>query len=123
MSGCGSAAARAASAARGNRLVVQTFSTKCRLSLGRADRRQSNAAESYGGILTNVARHGELHGSAGAWIHGSAPLECKIGAAAALRRNLHFNFSYKFVVSERRCVGILDEVFQWMVRAPSGPRQ
>src|SRR6266849_8763850 len=39
-----------------NRLVVQTFSTKCSLCFGRADRHQSNAAQSYRGILTNVAR-------------------------------------------------------------------
>src|ERR1700694_4502199 len=76
----------------GNRLVVQTFSTKCSLCFGRADRRQSDAAESYGGILADVTRDGELHGSAGTWIHGSAPLECKISAAAALRWNPHFHF-------------------------------
>src|SRR6267378_2853979 len=83
-----------------------------RLGLSRADRRQSNAAQSYRGILTNVAHHGELHGSAGTWIHGSAPLECKISAATTLRRNLRFHFGHKFVVSERCCVGVLDEVFQ-----------
>src|SRR5216684_1865342 len=96
----------------GNRFVVQTLSTKCSLCLGRADRRQSDAAESYRGILTNVARHGELHGSAGTWIHGSAPLECKISAAATPRRNLHFNFGHEFVVSQRCCVGVFDEVSQ-----------
>src|ERR1700724_269470 len=99
-------------AGSGNRFVAQAFSTKCRLSLGRANRRQSNAAKSNGHIPADVARHGELHGSAGTRIHGSAPLECKISAAAALRWNLDFNFGYKFVVSERRCVGVLDEVCQ-----------
>src|ERR1700675_2159170 len=53
----------------GNRLivqaVVQAFPAECRLSFGRADRRQSNAAESYRGILTNVAPPGELHGTRG----------------------------------------------------------
>src|ERR1700674_674205 len=93
-------------------VVVQAFPAECCLDLGRADRRQSDAAESYRGILTNVARHGELYGSAGTWIHGSGPLECKISAAATLRWNLHFNFGYKFVVSQRRCVGVFDEIFQ-----------
>src|ERR1019366_9439140 len=68
-----------------NRLVVQDFSPECRLGFGRANRRQSDAAQSNGGIMAHVARQGELDGSTGAWIHGSAPLECKIGAAAALR--------------------------------------
>src|SRR5712692_4499174 len=68
----------------GNRFVVQILSSQCRLCLGRADRRQSDAPKSNGGILTYIARHGELYGSAGTWIHGSAPLECKISAAAAL---------------------------------------
>src|SRR5713226_2165918 len=95
-----------------NRLVIQVFPAECGFGLGRADRRQSDAAESYRGILTNVARHGELHGSAGTWIHGSAPLECKISAAATPRRNLHFNFGHEFVVSQRCCVGVFDEVSQ-----------
>src|SRR6266851_5739107 len=93
-------------------VVVQAFSTKGSLCFGRADRRQSDAAESYRGILTNVARHGELHGSAGTRIHGSAPLECKISAAATPRRNLDFHFGHKFVVSQRCCVGVFDEVSQ-----------
>src|SRR6266403_5060375 len=96
----------------GNHLVVQTPSTERCLGLGRADRRQSNAAESNGGILADVARHDELYGSTGTWIHGSTPLKCNIGAAVTLRRNLHFNFGNKFVGSQRGCIGVLDEVFQ-----------
>src|ERR1035437_5377804 len=67
----------------GNRLVVQDFSAECRLGFGRANRRQSDAAQSNGGILAHVARQGELYGSTGTWIHVSAPLEGKIGAAAS----------------------------------------
>src|SRR6266403_2257682 len=54
----------------GNRLVVQTLSAKCRLGLGRADRGQSHAAQSNDGLPADVARHGELYGSTGTWIHG-----------------------------------------------------
>src|SRR5258708_7739536 len=95
-----------------NRLVVQVLSTERCLGLGSADRRQSDAAQRYRGILANVARHDELYGSTGTWIHGSTPLKCNIGAAATLRRNLHFNFGNKFVGSQRGCIGVLDEVFQ-----------
>src|SRR6266478_2155456 len=94
-----------------NRLVVQVLSTERCLGLGSADRRQSDAAQRYRGILANVARHDELYGSTGTWIHGSTPLKCNIGAAATLRRNLHFNFGNKFVGSQRGCIGVLDEVF------------
>src|SRR5450759_5953827 len=62
-----------------NRLVVQAFSAECRLGLGRADLCQSDAAQSNGGVAADVARQSKLHGSTGAWIHGSAPLECQIG--------------------------------------------
>src|SRR6266446_999204 len=95
-----------------NRLVVQVLSTERCLGLGSADRRQSDAAQRYRGILANVALHDELYGSTGTWIHGSTSLKCDIGAAAALGRNLDFNFGNKFVGSERGCVGVFDEVSQ-----------
>src|SRR4029077_14410796 len=40
-----------------NRFVVQVCSTERCLGFGRADRRQSDAAESNGGILADVARN------------------------------------------------------------------
>ena len=83
----------------GDCLVAQTVSAECRLGLGRSDRRQSNAAQSNGGILADVARQCKLYSRTSTGIHRRTPLECEIGAAAALGRNLHFNFGYKFVVS------------------------
>ena len=96
----------------GDRLVVQTFCAEQRFGLGRPNRGESHAAESNGGILTDVIRHRELYSSAGAGIHGSTAFECNVGAATPRGWNLHFNFGYKFVVRQRRCVGIFNKISQ-----------
>src|SRR5208282_1241666 len=96
----------------GHCFVVEDLSAKRRLGFGGADGGQTDAAESNRYILTNVSRQVELHSHTGARIHGSGPLKGKIGSAAALRRNLHYNFGYKLFVSERGGVGVCDEVAQ-----------
>src|SRR5438270_8775518 len=99
-------------ASRSDCFVAQWFSAECILSIRRTNRHKTDASKSDSGICADTALHRELHGGACARIHWSTPLEGEIGAAAALGRNLHFNFGDEFVVCKGRCISIFDEVIQ-----------
>src|SRR6266852_9185329 len=93
-----------------------------RLGKFRPDGRQAHAAQHDARVRAGVLiAQSQLNGGTRAGVHGSAPLECQIGAAAFLWRNLDDDLAQKLGRAERGGVSIFEKVAEREAALALGP--
>src|SRR2546427_6848620 len=97
-------------------------SAQRRLGKLRPDGRQAHAAQHDARVRAGVLiAQSQLNGGTCAGIHGSATLECQIGAAALLWRNLDDDLAQKLGRAQRRSVSIFEKVAEREAALAFGP--
>src|SRR2546427_10123725 len=93
-----------------------------RLGKFRPDGRQAHAAQHDARVRAGVLiAQSQLNGGTRAGIYGSATLECQIGAAAFLWRNLDDDLAQKLGPAQRRSVSIFEKLAQGEAPLALGP--